>query len=247
MRSSFLNRPVSILGQSLPMATLALIALVVLGSAIGMLVERMGVPSLSLAMLSPALVMAGQIWRLLTWGFFETDGQNLVIGVLMLGIFGRDLAGLWGGVRYLVVCALLVFATGLSTSVIGLMWADVGRSAYLSIWPLADALIVAWALLFPNRTILFMLMLPMAGRNLLYMTVGMTVLFAIMHGFANFVPHLLAMGLMYAYIRGGTMLAAQLKLNRLLAPKRANPGFKVFEGGSGKGNDKKPNGSGWVH
>jgi hypothetical protein len=108
-------------------------------------------------------------------------------------------------------------------------------------------LIVAWALLFPNRTILFMLMLPMAGRNLLYMTVGMTVLFAIMHGFANFVPHLLAMGLMYAYIRGGTMLAAQLKLNRLLAPKRANPGFKVFEGGSGKGNDKKPNGSGWVH
>jgi hypothetical protein len=192
------------------MATLALIAFVVLGSAIGMLVERMGVPSLSLAMLSPALVMEGHIWRLLTWGFFETDGQNLVIGVLMLGIFGRDLAGLWSGVRYLVVCALLVFATGLSTSLV-------------------------------------MLMLPMAGRNLLYMTVGMTVLFAIMHGFANFVPHLLAMALMYAYIRGGTMLAAQLKLNRLLSPKRANPGFKVFEGGSGKGNGKGAGGSGWVH
>ncbi len=229
------------------MATLALIAFVVLGSAIGMLVERMGVPSLSLAILSPALVMEGQIWRLLTWGFFETNGQNLVIGVLMLGIFGRDLAGLWGGVRYLVVCALLVFATGLLTAVIGLMWADVDGGAYLSIWPLADALIVAWALLFPNRSILFMLMLPMAGRNLLYVSVGMTVLFAIMHGFASFVPHLVSMALMYAYIRGGTMLAAQLKLNRLLSPKRANPGFKVFEGGSGKGSDKKPNGSGWVH
>lgn len=247
MRSSFLNRPVSILGQSLPMASLALIAFAVLGSAIGMLAERMGMPSLSLAMLLPALVMEGQVWRLLVWGFFETDGQNLVIGALMLAIFGRDLAGLWGGVRYLVVCALLVFSTGLLTSVLGLLWADVSRNAYLSIWPLADALIVAWALLFPNRTILFMLMLPMAGRNLLYMSVGMTVLFAIMHGFANFAPHLLAMGLMYAYIRGGTMLAAQLKLNRLLSPKRANPGFRVFEGGSGKGSDRKPNGSGWVH
>lgn len=247
MPRSFLNRPVSLLGQSLPMAPLLLICGVVLGSALAALAERMGVPALSLAMLSPALVTEAQIWRLVTWGFFETDGQNLVLGALMLGIFGRDLAGLWGGARYLVVCALLVFCSGALTSGIGLVWADVGRSAYLTVWPLVDALIVAWALLFPNRTILFMLMLPMAGRNLIYVSVGMTVLFAIMYGFSNFAPHLIAMGLMYAYIRGGTRLAAQLKLNRLLSPKRGNPGFKVMEGGWNKGNGKDGGGSGWVH
>lgn len=130
---------------------------------------------------------------------------------------------------------------GFLTSLLGLAWSDVHSTQYLSIWPLADALIVAWALLFPNRTILFMLMLPAAGKNLLYLTVGMTAIFAVMYGFANFAPHFLAMGLMYAYIRGGTALAAQLKLNRLHAPRRGNPGLRVVDGG------KNPNGSGWVH
>ncbi len=108
-------------------------------------------------------------------------------------------------------------------------------------------LIVAGALLFPNRTILFMLMLPAAGKNLLYLTLGMTGLFAIMYGVSNFVPHFLAMGAMYAYIRGGAVVQAQFRLNRLLTPKRANPGFKVVDGGWNKDRGKGPNDSRWVH
>jgi len=241
MRPSFLNRPVAILGQSMPMASLVLIGFVVLGSALLSFLERLGVPSLRLAPLSPVLVLGGQIWRLVTWGLFEADGQNLVFGSLMLAVFGRDLASLWGGVRYMVICALIVASSGVLTTLLAFVWGDVHQSQYLTIWPLADALIVAWALLFPNRTILFMLMLPAAGKNLLYLTVGMTALFAVMYGFSNFAPHFLAMGLMYAYIRGGTALAAQLKLNRLLAPKRGNPGLRAVDGG------KTPGGSGWVH
>ena len=52
---------------------------------------------------------------------------------------------------------------------------------------------------------------------------------------------------MYAYIRAGTALSAQLRLNRLLAPKRTNPGLRVVEGGWSKDNRKDPKGSGWVH
>ena len=247
MRRPFLNRPVAILGQSMPMASLVLIVFVVLGSALLAFAARLGVPALSLAPLSPLLVVQGQIWRTLTWALFEADGQNLVFASLMLGVFGRDLAALWGGARYLLICAGTALGAGLLTTLVGLLWTDVYRSQYLSIWPLADALIVAWALLFPNRTILFMLMLPAAGKNLLYLTVGMTGLFAIMYGFANFAPHFLAMAVMYAYIRGGTALAAQLQLNRLLAPKRANPGLRAVEGGRNKDEGKDPKDSGWVH
>lgn len=247
MRRSFLNRPVALLGQSLPMASLVLVVVVVLGSAVLALTSRLGLPFLSLAILSPSLVLAGQVWRMVTWAFFETDGQNLVFGAMMLAIFGRDLAAMWGGGRYLVICGGLAFATGLLTSVAGLVWSDVGRNQYLSVWPLVDALIVAWALLFPNRTILFMLILPASGLNLLYLTVGMTSLFAVMYGFSNFVPHFLAMGTMYAYIRGGTALAAQMRLNRLLSPKRSNRGLRAVDSGWNKSDGKGPNGSGWVH
>ena len=165
----------------------------------------------------------------------------------MLAIFGRDLAAFWGGVRYLLVCAGVAVGAGVLTTLIGLIWADVHNSQYLSIWALAYALIVAWALLFPNRTILFMFMLPAAGKNLLYLTLGMTGLFAIMYGVSNFVPHFLAMGVMYAYVRGGAIVAAQFRLNRLLAPKRTNPGLKVVDGGWNKEGRKGPNDSGWVH
>ncbi|MBK5256027.1 MAG: hypothetical protein JJE39_08335 [Vicinamibacteria bacterium] len=246
MRRSFLNRPVAILGQSMPMASLALIAFVVVGSATLALTSRLGAPLLSLSTLSPSLVFRGQIWRTATWAFVEADGQNLVFGSLMLGIFGRDLAALWGGVRYLIICLGVAFGAGFLTSLVGLLWADVYQNQYLSIWPLADALIVAWAILFPSRTILFMLMLPASGKNLLYLTVGMTGLFAVMYGFSNFVPHFLAMAVMYAYIRGGTVLSAQMRLNRLLTPKR-NSSLRVVDGGRNKDGQKGSNGSGWVH
>jgi hypothetical protein len=247
MRRSFLNRPVPVLGQSLPMAAVLLIGFVVLGSALLSLMQRQGVPALSLAVFSPSQVLSGQIWRLVTWGFFETDGQGLVFGALMLGFFGRDLAAHWGGARYLSLCAALVTGSAFVTTLVGFAWGDVQRTGYLSIWPLVDALVVAWSLLFPNRTILFMFVLPAAGRNLLYLTLGISAVFAVMYGFSNYVPHFLAMGLMYLYLRGGTAIAAQLKLNRLLSSKRSNPGLKVVEGGWNKGGGKGPDGSGWVH
>ena len=165
----------------------------------------------------------------------------------MLGVFGRDLAGVWGGFRYLVVCAGVALGAGAFTTLLGLVWSDVYLTPYLSIWPLADALIVAWALLFPNRAILFMLVMPAAGRNLLYLTLGMTTLFAVMYGFSNFAPHFAAMTLMYAYVRGGTLIATELRLNRLLGQKRDTRGFRVVDGGRDTGTGRRPNDSGWVH
>ena len=247
VRRPFLNRPVDLLGQSLPMASLILIGVVVLGSAGLAFISRLGLPALGLSTLSPAFVLRGQIWRLLSWAFFEVDGQNLIFGSLMLGVFGRDLAGLWGGARYLTICAGVALSAGVMTTLLGLVWNDIYTTQYLSIWPLADALIVAWALLFPNRTILFMLVMPAAGRNLLYLTVGMTALFAVMYGLSNFAPHFLAMAAMYVYIRGGIALATELRLKSLLGGRRDQRGLRAVEDGWNKDAGRGPNGSGWVH
>lgn len=236
-----LNRPVNLLGQSMPMAALVLIVFVVGGSALLALFSRTGVPGLQAAALFPGLVLRGQVWRLVTWAFFETDGQNLVFGALMLGVFGRDLAARWGGVTYLGICVGVGLAAGIATTLVAFVWTDVAARAYLSVWPLVDALIVAWALLFPNRAILFMFVMPTAGRNLMYLTFGMTALFAIMSGVSHFVPHFAAMGAMYAYVRGGPLLAAQARVNELLRPRRDRRGLRGVDGGRG------PNGSGWVH
>ena len=205
IKRSFLDRPVPVLGQSLPVAAVLLIALVVFGSALLAFGARMGLPVLGLAPLTPMAVGGGHVWRLLTWAFFDVNGQNLVFGGLMLALFGRDLVSLWGGARYLAVCLGVAGVTGIATFLVGLLWRDVWVTQYLTIWPLTDALIIAWATLYPSRQILVMFVIPASGRNLTHLTVGIAAIFALMYGFSYFVPHFLAMGLMYAYLRGGAL------------------------------------------
>jgi len=228
------------------MAAIGLIVFAVVGSALLAFGQRMGAGVAGLAALVPSIVLHGQVWRLLTWAFFEFDGQNLVFASLMLGVFGRDLAAMWGGRRYLMVCAGIAFGAGLATTILGLVWREVSFTQYLSLWPLTDALIIAWSLLFPTRTILFMFVLPAAGRNLAYLSVGVTVIFSLMYGLSYFVPHFLAMGLMYAYIRGGAIWRTRARLGQLLSPKRDTRGLKVVDSGWNR-DPKGPNGSGWVH
>ena len=43
--------------------------------------------------------------------------------------------------------------------------------------------------------------IPLGGRNLIYATIGGTLVFALLSGFVLFVPHFIALGLMLAYLR----------------------------------------------
>jgi hypothetical protein len=84
-----------------------------------------------------------------------------------------------------------------------LLWPAVWQARYITAWPLADALIIAWATAFPGRQLLLYFVLPLGGRKLVYATVGITVLLALFYGLALFVPHFLALGGMLAYQNGG--------------------------------------------
>jgi hypothetical protein len=55
-----------------------------------------------------------------------------------------------------------------------------------------EAMIIAWAMLYPDRQILLFFALPVAGRNLIGLTVAITVVMAALGGFQRFIPHFLA-------------------------------------------------------
>ena len=79
-----------------------------------------------------------------------------------------------GGFLTLIFAFLAHGVPHLLGALLGLAWGDVSRAQYLSIWPLADALTVAWSLLFPNRTILFMFVLPAASASaMLEISIGL--------------------------------------------------------------------------
>src|SRR5574341_1811328 len=112
-------------------------------------------------------------------------GEALTFGGLMLWMFGRDLAHSLGERRFLLAFLGLGAGAAAATSLLAVAWPrlrDIGSGGP---WPVIDALVVAWALRFPDRQLLFMFALPVSGRALLWLTVGGTALYAV---FAGVVP-----------------------------------------------------------
>jgi membrane associated rhomboid family serine protease len=178
-----------------------LIALVVGMSAFGRMFERAGLPVVSLSSLVVDLVFSGQVWRLVTWAPLELSGLGLVFGCLMLYFLGPDLLRRWGTRAFFTFFFGGAAVVGALTCLIGrLVWRDVALVSHYGLWPMTEAMIVAWAALFRDRQILVMFALPMAGRNLIGLTIALTVVMAALNGFVFYVPHFVAEALALAYM-----------------------------------------------
>lgn len=188
-------------GARFPAAVVWLAGVVLAGSCLAAVDYRVGFKLLRFLTLEPSLVMRGEVWRLVTWSFFELQPLNLIFGCMILLLMGRELADLWGARRLWATYVVLSFLAGATTTLLSLVWADLRAWDGVTIWPLVDALIIAWATLFPTRQMLVYFVLPLGGRNLVYVTLAGTLVFALLSGFAQFVPHFVAMGLMLAYLR----------------------------------------------
>lgn len=209
MRARALNGSFNFMGGRFPVAVGLLIGLTLGASILG----AVGLPLREWGALFPVLVWQGQVWRLLTWVFFELDPVSLIFACLMLGWFGRDLCHAWGARRFLAVyLGFAAAAAGATCLIARLVWPGLMARAYLSSWPLAEAMIIAWAVLFPYRRIFVYFLFPLGGRNLIYLTIGGTVLYALFHGPAAFVPHFVAEGLMLIYVREPSIYGFWLRL-----------------------------------
>jgi len=193
-------RMIPILGTYLPNTVIGLVATLFGATVVGVLLAGAGVPMVAAAALTPARILEGEAWRLFTWTFFELNPLGLIFSCLMLAFLGRDLSTAWGYWRFVGLYLGLAATVGVGTTLVGLAWPAVARQAYLSAWPLGDALLIAWARQFPSRQILMYFVLPIGGRNLVLLVIGGTLLFALFGGVTAFVPHFLAIGIVSAYL-----------------------------------------------
>jgi membrane associated rhomboid family serine protease len=190
-----------VLGVWIPRPIAWLIAAVILMSAFGSLLGRLGLPVLPLSVLLVGAVWRGEVWRLVTWAPLELSPLGLVFGCLLLYFIGPDLLRRWGTRRFFVNFFGGAAAVGAVTCLIGrYVWSDVAAFPHLGLWPMEEAMIIAWAALFRDRQILLFFALPVAGRNLIALTVAITLVMAALGGFPDFVPHFVAELLAIAYM-----------------------------------------------
>jgi membrane associated rhomboid family serine protease len=158
-----------------------------------------------LAALSPVMIRRGEVWRLVTWPFVQADPFTLLFGGFMLYWLGQQLSFVWSERRFLVrFFGYAVFAS-LATTLVALFWAPASGS-HVGVWPVANALIVSWALLYPDRQVNVWGVLPISGRTAAWLVVGGTFLYGIaaggLRGIGVFMPHLAAVAAAWLLARG---------------------------------------------
>jgi len=201
VRSRFSSSSFVFFGARFPAVVVWLSGAILALSCLAALDFRVGYQLLRFVTLEPDRVLRGEVWRLVTWSFFELSPLGLIFGCLLLLMIGRDLADAWGTRRFLGAYLVLTTIVGALTVLVGLAWTEVRLFSYVTIWPVLEALIIAWAIWFPSRQILVYFVIPLSGRNLVLMTIGGTLVFALLLSISLFVPHFLAEGVALAYLR----------------------------------------------
>jgi membrane associated rhomboid family serine protease len=216
-RARFLDRRFHVLGASVSAPAAILIGTTLTASILAAQLARVA----AAGVLFPVLVFAGEVWRLVTWAFFEQDAIGLIFAALAIFWFGNDLVRLWGPVRFLASYLGLAAAAAGLTCLLALAWPALRAHPFAGAWPVVSALIIAWASAFPTRNILLYFVVPLHGRNLIYATLGGTLLFALLGGsFVPFVPHFAAQLVVLAAMRGTPLSGLLAKVRFEVAYRR---------------------------
>ncbi len=103
-------------------------------------------------------------WQIVTYSFLHIEFSHLFFNMLGLWMFGAELEQIWGRNRFLVFYFASVVAAALTqlivNAMLGSMAPTIGASGGLF------GLLLAFAMIFPNRIILLFFVLPLKAKYL---------------------------------------------------------------------------------
>ena len=110
--------------------------------------------------LSPARFWRGALWQPFTYAFLHLGVFHILFNMLCLWWFGQDIEAQWGSRPFLMYYMVCAAGAGLCVAVVGFgeLTPTIGASGAVF------GLLLAFAVLFPNRIILFMFLFPMPAK-----------------------------------------------------------------------------------
>lgn len=156
-------------------------------------------------------ILSGEVWRLVTPLFMHMPTQTIShIFSVLLGLYflGNALEQSWGSRRFLSFLLLTGVLSYLVQFVAALVLPQFFRdklipSQWFGAMPVVDAVAIAWALSFKDKTVLLFFVLPVSSRGLLLLVIGMNVLMVIVDA-TNLAGHVaLFAGMGFGWFLGG--------------------------------------------
>lgn len=195
------------LGGRVPWAVGMILALTVVASLAVAFGSRHVAPLLEWGALVPANVWRGQVWRLVTWPFLIPGPLALLFTCLFYYWFGRELAAEWGSRRFLLVFGGVLLLASIGTCLLALLDRPVLDVRYVGGWEIGAAMIVAWGLCFPQRVIRIGFVIPIRGYVVAWLTVALSIVFAVYDGWKGYLPELLAEAAILGWLFRRSLLA----------------------------------------
>jgi membrane associated rhomboid family serine protease len=210
------RRVVVVLQRRVPPVAGALLAAALVASLIAALDVRGGGHLFWWLALVPHRVWEGELWRLVTWVLVQPGPMSLVFFCVTLFHCGGELEWGWGTRYFASRLLALVVLVGLVTLAVVAVAGEGSRLPYLGGRPVTCALIIAWALQYPERRVAVYGVLVVGGRTLAHGTLLVVLLFTAYVGVVGMTPELAACAAALLYMHG-----AHLRLARALRRARA--------------------------
>jgi membrane associated rhomboid family serine protease len=179
-------------------------------------------------------------WQVATYLFLHDvqSFMHILFNMLALWMFGVDLERRWGSRGFVKYYAITGVGSGVVTALVSLLPFASTRDIYgvttVGASGAIYGLLMAWALLFPHRQILFMFIFPLSARVAAFLMGGMAFM-AAASGMNNSVAeatHLAGFVIGWLYLKGFSRL--RLDLSYQLARwrmERTRRKFNVHKGG----------------
>ncbi|MFP2930419.1 DUF1751 domain-containing protein [Pyxidicoccus sp. 3LG] len=156
----------------------------------------------ALLLLLPDLVFPRLfLWQPFTYAFIEASPFGIIFGAIITWSIGGYLESTWGGKRLLLVAVGITTLAGFLTALLGLLVPGATTQAYVGGNVMTTVLWVAYGLSIGRGETNFW-GIPLSGNALAGIGAGFVVLMAVINGWQTQVPDLLALGMVFAYVRG---------------------------------------------
>jgi len=164
-----------------------------------------------------AFLTQGRLWQIVTYLFLHGSVTHILFNMLTLWLFGVDLERRWGTQAFTRYYFLTGIGAGVTTILVSLLPLDSVRGMY-SIPTIGASgalygLLMAWAIVFPHRIILFMMLFPLPARIavLIMGTIAFLSAMSVSGGVVNEFAHLGGMAAGWLYLKGPTNFRLDLK------------------------------------
>lgn len=191
---------------------------------LGAILKAVGAMDLTALLgLSGSGLMSGLIFQPLSYSFVENQLMNFLFNGLVVWFIGSELENLWGRRIYLRFLLINIIGVALFFTLINTLF-FYGTAVYSTplhgLTGINFALLVAYALLYPDRHMSLMMIFPMKAKTFCLILAGIEAYMALFSNFVASWAHLLAMGISYLIIHFQTKPLIKKVLNASFESKK---------------------------